>query len=250
MLKRFTCCAPLLLFGVALAFAGDTVSEEFHQTYPLAATGQVAVHNINGAIHVTAWDRNEVRVDAVKLGRDAEALKLAQIVVEASANAIDIRTKYPEDCHDCHGASVEYTLTVPRQAALDHINSVNGAVTIEGVTGSIKASTVNGNVEIQRASGDVDASTVNGRVGAAYERLSSGRVSLGTVNGAISLALPKEVSAHLKASTVHGGIHADFDLAVRSAGYGPGASVDSTLGGGGAEVKLHTVNGGINLSRK
>ena len=45
---------------------GELLREEFHQTYPLSAGGRISLENINGAVRVTAWDRNEVKVDAVK----------------------------------------------------------------------------------------------------------------------------------------------------------------------------------------
>ena len=51
-------CAALLL-NVAVARASDddaVVMEEFHQTYPLNANGRVELQNINGAVHITAWD--------------------------------------------------------------------------------------------------------------------------------------------------------------------------------------------------
>ncbi|HVX65206.1 MAG TPA: DUF4097 family beta strand repeat-containing protein, partial [Bryobacteraceae bacterium] len=123
-------------------------------------------------------------------------------------------------------------------------------VTIDGVAGSVRANTVNGKVSLTRAGGDVNASTVNGRVEAAFDTLQAHSVSLNTVNGGILLALPKDAGARLEASTVHGEISSDFDLAVRHAGFGPGGSLQTTIGAGGASVKLATVNGGINLTRR
>jgi DUF4097 and DUF4098 domain-containing protein YvlB len=250
MLKRPALFTLLFAASLALAWGSDEVRSEFHQTYPLAADGRVAVSNVNGAIQVSAWDRNEVKVDAVKRGHSQQDLDDARIVVDAKPGSVDIRTKYPEHDHNRHAASVDYTITVPRGAALDHIDSVNGSVVIDGVAGSVRANSVNGKVEVRRAQGDVDASTVNGRVEAAFDRLSARHISLKTVNGGILLGLPKDASARLKASTVHGDISSDFDLTVRHAGFGPGSSLETTIGNGGADVNLSTVNGGINLTRQ
>src|SRR6266851_460781 len=52
-------CAALLL-NVAVARASDdeaVVMDEYHQTYPLNADGRIELQNINGAVHITAWDR-------------------------------------------------------------------------------------------------------------------------------------------------------------------------------------------------
>jgi hypothetical protein len=45
------------------------VKEEFHEIYPLTPTGRVLIENINGRVHIFAWDLEEVKVDAVKSGR-------------------------------------------------------------------------------------------------------------------------------------------------------------------------------------
>ncbi len=249
MTKPLAPMAAVLAASLGLLAAGAEVRSEFHQSYPLAADGRVAVNNVNGSIRVSAWDRNEVKVDAVKHGGSQQDLDEAQIVVDASATAVVIRTKYPEGDRRSR-AAIEYTLTVPRGAALDHVESVNGSITVDGVAGPVKVKSVNGRVTVTRAEGDVEASAVNGAVDAAFERLTARHIALNTVNGAIQLALPQDAGARLKASTVHGKISSDFDLTVRKVGFGPGASLETTIGSGAADVKLATVNGGINLTRR
>ena len=60
-------CAILIL--ALAAHASDhsgALTEEFHQTYAITPDGRVELENINGSVHVSTWDRNEVKVDAVK----------------------------------------------------------------------------------------------------------------------------------------------------------------------------------------
>ena len=65
-----------LLLNVALARAADdVVTEEFHHTYPLSASGRIELQNINGAVHIAVWDQNEVKVDAVKRADIRRALE-------------------------------------------------------------------------------------------------------------------------------------------------------------------------------
>ena len=68
--------------------------EEFHQTYPLSRQGRVSLENINGSVRVTAWDRNEVKVDAVKMAYRRDRLDEAKIVVRSDANAFHVETDY------------------------------------------------------------------------------------------------------------------------------------------------------------
>jgi len=35
---------------------GEEFREEFHQTYPLSATGRVSLENINGGVQIKVWD--------------------------------------------------------------------------------------------------------------------------------------------------------------------------------------------------
>ena len=89
-----------LIYGnVAGAITGttDELREEFHQTYPLFAEGRVTLHNVSGTVKITGWDRNEVRVDAVKRAERRERLSEAEIKVESTADSIRIWTKYPDD---------------------------------------------------------------------------------------------------------------------------------------------------------
>jgi len=70
----------------ALLFAAEAnaedygkLTEEFHHTYPLGAGGRVELDNINGAVHITAWDKDEVKVDAVKYANTKERMDEAEI---------------------------------------------------------------------------------------------------------------------------------------------------------------------------
>jgi len=248
---RLNRIAIAVLLAAGLTWAAEELREEFHKSYPLAAAGRVSLHNVNGSVRIAAWDKNEVQVDAVKRARSQEAMKEAEIVVDARADLIEIRTRYPEHSHRDHdSASVDYTLTVPRGARLDEIRTVNGSVEIEGAAGEVRAGSVNGAVRGLRLLGEVGLSTVNGRVEAEFERLEGKRISLKSVNGTVVVRLPQGAGLHLNAATVHGEIDSDFDLTVRRIRFGPGRDVDTVVGGGGADVTLRTVNGSIRLQRR
>src|SRR5258708_12101035 len=60
------CALVMLAVGVHASDYRGAVTEEFHQTYPLTPDGRVELDNINGPVHISTWDRNEVKVDAIK----------------------------------------------------------------------------------------------------------------------------------------------------------------------------------------
>ena len=236
---------------VAVAEGRAEVTEEFHQTYALNAGGSVELRNVNGDVRITAWDRNEVKVDAVKSARTKERMDEAQIVVEASGNRVFIKTQYPE--HDLtfsvenvnNPASVEYTLMVPRGARLDRIEVVNGSLEITGATGEVRASCVNGRLTAKDLAGDSTLSSVNSGVDASFTRMPS-RLVLKSVNGTVNLTVPSDVNAEVSAKTVNGAIDNDFGLHVHHGRY-VGHDLRGQIGSGGARIDLEDVNGTIAL---
>src|SRR3974390_86221 len=133
------------LMALALtATASAEVTAEFHRTFTLPANGRVSLENINGGVTITGWDRNEVEIDAVKKANSQQKLDEAKIEVDASNEAVHIRTKYPEGHTNNNPATVTYEVHVPRNARLDGINLVNGSLTVNQFGGDLKANLVNG----------------------------------------------------------------------------------------------------------
>lgn len=247
-----TFCAMLMSTMAAQAsdHHGD-MTEEFHQTYALAPDGRVELDNINGAVHIATWDQNEVKVDAVKYAYSKERLEEARIEVDSSKDRISIRTHYPD--HDntfnwgSHNnpAQVEYTVTVPRNARLDEIKLINGALDITGASGEVHASCVNGRLEARNLSGRADLSTVNGHMEAKFDQLPGSSIRLSSVNGSLDLTIPSDSRAEIEASTVSGGIENDFGLHVDR--HIVGHNLSGELGSGGPHIRLSNVNGRIEI---
>jgi len=237
--------------------AGDEVREEFHQTYPLAATGRVSVENLNGGVQIKVWDRAAVQVDAIKHAYRRERLTEAKIDVNSSEENIRIKTDYPDQnqtfTSDERGryenpAIVDYILTVPRQAVLESIELVNGSIDIDGAEGSVKASSINGRVTARGLLVEAKLSTINGPLHATFTRLDETKpISLQSINGPVTLVIPSDSNAMVRASTVHGGISNDFGLLVKDGEY-VGHDLAGQIGTGGPRIKLGNVNGPIRIT--
>jgi len=236
--------ALLALAGVASPSAIGNFHQESSQVYALSAAGRVSLENINGDVHIRAWDRNEVRVDAVKTASTQGLLDDARVVVDSTPNSISIRTRYADSTNTDPG-SVEFTVMVPRHACLDEIKLINGAVDIEGVNGEVKASSVNGKVRAQKIAGDARLSTVNGTLEASFEELGDAKtISMNSVNGSITLSIPYDARAEFNARNVTGGIDNDFGIEVNH-GRSIGSQLHGVLKGGGTYIDLNNINGPI-----
>ena len=223
-----------------------------HQSYALTPDGRVELDNINGAVHISTWDRNEVKVDAVKYADSKERLDEARIEIDSGKDYLSIRTKYRDQdltfnwgSHN-NPPSVEYTLTVPRGARLDEIKLINGALDITGVSGEVHASCINGKLEAHNLSGRADLSTINGHLDAKFDQLPGSPVELHSVNGSVELTIPSDSKAEIEASTVSGGIENDFGLRVNHHRF-VGHDLRGELGNGGPRIKLENVNGRVKI---
>jgi DUF4097 and DUF4098 domain-containing protein YvlB len=248
-----TICALLVLaLGAHASDHRGSLSEEFHQTYPISGEGRVDLSNINGPVHISSWDRNEVKVDAVKYADTKERLDEAKIEVDASKDYVSIETKYPDHDHNWNWgshnnpATVEYTLTVPRTARLDEIKLINGSLDVTGMTGEVRASCINGRLEASDLSGRAELSTVNGKLVAKFGQLSGQSVELNSVNGSVDLTIPSDSNAEIEANTVSGGIDNDFGLHVNHHNF-VGHDLRGELGSGGARIKVSNVNGHVEI---
>lgn len=258
--KVWLCALAALLLaassGDMIAQTQPEVTEEFQQTYPLAGEGRVSLSNINGDVRVNVWDRSEVKVDAVKRARKPERLREVEIKVETSGDHVRIVSEYDKEAlrgrvyeRGDNPASVEYTLTVPRNARIDEMSLINGSLVLSDLTGPVKASSINGRVTAKNLSGTANLSVINGQLDVTLDRLSDGgTVNLNSVNGGIVVTLPSDSSAHIRANTVHGAISNDFNLPVRKGEY-VGRELEGRLGGGAARVRLNNVNGRIEIRR-
>ena len=242
----------VLALGAHAADHRGAFTEEFHQTYALTPDGRVELDNINGAVHISTWDKNEVKVDAVKYADAKDRLDEARIEIDSGKEYLSIRTKYRD--HDMtfnwgshhNPPGVEYTLTVPRTVRLDEIKLINGSLDVTGVTGEVHASCINGRLEAHNLAGRAELSTINGHLDARFDQLAGSSIDLNSVNGSLELTIPSDSKAEIEASTVSGGIDNDFGLHVNHHRY-VGHDLRGELGSGGPRIKLENVNGHIEI---
>lgn len=237
-----------------------TETERIEKSFPLTANGRVSVSNVNGSINVVAWDRNEVKLVAVKSAETRERLADVDIKIDARPDYISIESDYGEDrawkgdsdkqWRNNDKVIVEYEMTVPRGAMLNGIETVNGSATVANFTNVVKVSAVNGTVRATNLRGTAELSTVNGEVFADFDKLAPGsRIALETVNGRVNLMIPSDSNATLKAESLNGAIANDFGLPGRKGKY-VGSSLLGRLGSGEAAISLESVNGPLSVKRK
>jgi hypothetical protein len=241
--------ALAVALSAAAGLSASTIgipASEFRQAYALHPGGRVIVQNLYGDVAITAWDRDEVLVEASKKSSDPRRLDDARIVVDSSSDVLSIHTQYGGTDAE-HPASVNYRIMVPRTANLENVRLINGGLLISGLAGPVKASSVNGSIRAVKLQGQTDLSTVNGQLEAGFERVGSGKpITLSSVNGPIRVWLPCNAAASVDADNRSGGIESEFGHPWRGTG---GHRLRTNVNHGGTPIHVHNVNGGITIRR-
>lgn len=272
----------VLCGAAALSLAADSrYHEDFHYSFAQSAGGRFSVENFNGSVEISGWDQNTVDISGTKYADSEARLHEIRVDVSNGANWVQVRTLRPEDHRGNAGA--KYVIRVPRQTALERVQSSNGSVRVENIDGGLTLHTSNGSVRIAGIRGNVDAQTSNGSVevrrvdgrmtfhtsngsvraenvrGGISASTSNGSVDLefdaaqtnndviaSTSNGGITVRLPAATNATVTAHTSgHDRIYSDFDVTMR--GQLSRSHLEGNIGGGGAKIQLTTSNGNIRL---
>ena len=256
MRKHTLLTTALLLLPVTLQ-AQDAWSWAGH-----VAPGQsIEIKGINGGVDARLASGNQVRVTARKHARrsDVESVKIEVVEHEGG---VTICAVYPapsgrpaNECRPGEGGrnqvrdndvNVDFTVEVPRGVQLVG-RTVNGGIKADGLQSDVSAYTVNGGIDVV-TTGLPRAQTVNGSVAVTLGRADwQNELDIKTVNGGISFTVNGELNAEVSASTVNGDIETDFPLTVRGR-FGP-RRLTGTVGSGGRELQLSTVNGDISIRK-
>lgn len=254
-MHRLLALLPLAFLALPAARAESfAFTESFEETHPFNADGEVFVSNVNGAVTIRTWDRNEIRIEGEKRAKSQEELDLIELTIDPSPSRLRVKVKLPRRgparwfVGGNLRANVAFTLTVPANAHLRDIATTNGSIKIADVRGPVRAESVNGQIEARGLAGDTSLETVNGTIRAEFARLARDqKISTATVNGSSTISLPADASITVDASCVNGSIDCDFPIRLN---HTPGRKhLRGTIGSGAAALDAKTVNGSIRVKQ-
>jgi hypothetical protein len=232
----------------------------------------VELKGVNGNIRAEFTSGNQVEVTATKDARRSDPNSVSVQVVQEDGN-VTVCAVYPtperwyarrslrngrnDEPNECRPGSaghmnvsdndvrVDFTVKVPAGVRFFG-KTVNGNIEATALRSDTAVETVNGRITVETTA-TASAVTVNGSIDASVGASTwTESLEFRTVNGTINLRLPKNVNANIHAGMMNGGFQSDFPLMVQSFG-GRNRHVDGTIGSGGRELDLHTINGRIHL---
>ena len=257
----------ILLATIALPAVGQQ-SEPFNWTGRVQAGRWIRIRNLNGSITVGPASGDNVEVIATKHWRrgDPSVVRMETKKFAPGDESVLICALWGErsSC-DEHGyqtrgdrndrgmrnndVTVEFRVLVPRGVRVG-VNTINGAVSVDGVTAEVDAGTINGELEVTTTGGPVNATNINGSVRARLGRLDSDApMEFTTVNGNVIVEFGGDFGADVDLQTVNGSLNTNFEMTV--SGRLDPKHLRTHIGrAGGPRVRLETVNGSVELRRR
>lgn len=258
-MQRWTAIAAAMLLAVPGAAAAQ--DDDFSWSGRVPAGQTVEIKGVNGDIRAEAASGSQVEVRATKHARRSDPREVTIEVLE-HAGGVTICAVYPtpsgqrdnvcapgEDGRmstNNNDVAVDFVVRVPAGVRLA-AKTVNGGIEARGLRGDVEAQSVNGGVDVA-TTGTAIGESVNGEV-----RLTMGEANwegtrrAASVNGKVTVVLPADANVEVHGSTVNGDIESDFPITVRGR-FGP-RRMTGTIGSGGRQLELETVNGGIEIRR-
>src|SRR5258706_8622535 len=222
---------------------------------PLKATARGTALTVdpgmNGGAEIVGWDRDSIGVTAriqVNARRvdDGDAIA-RQIRIEAAGATL--RAVGPQPVGRRQSWSVSVVDYVRRRTDLS-IATENGPLSVREVAGHMELSTQNGPLVLVGTAGDVRARAQNGPLmvkltGARWE---GAGLDAETMNGPADLRIPEDYNAKIDFGTINGPMSVGFPLTVTINGRITDR-ISTTLGAGGAPIRVVTTNGPMTVRR-
>lgn len=221
----------------------DRYKENFSSTHKLASGGRVMLESFNGGVEIIGWDKDSVEISGTKSASREDVMKQIRIDVVSEADSIRIRAIRPVE-HNCN-CGAKFVLKVPKKVILDNIQTTNGGVRVESITGNSRLKTSNGSIRVWGVEGNLEATTSNGGIevgqfkGAADLRSSNGRIKADGVRGAFDA---RTSNSTIDASVAE--LEPGRPLSLESSNGSINLSLDTWKSN---DIKAHTSNSSVNV---
>jgi DUF4097 and DUF4098 domain-containing protein YvlB len=165
------------------------------------------------------------------------------------------------DCNPPYDYKFNFTVKVPKGINVE-VSTVNaGNITVENITGAVKANNVNGAIKLSSLEGPADACTINGDVDIDYLRNPNKDCKYYSLNGDINALFVKGLAANMSFKSFNGSLYTNVPkleglpavLEKKESEDGLKLKVSSNrfkIGNGGALQNFETFNGDVIVKEK
>ena len=256
----------MLIFSANLAAAQ---SEPQLITIPLSRPGETVnleIGILSARIEVIGEDREDATFEIsvmegsrkIVTPSGTKSLKTGaySIDVEEHDNNISLDT-------DWRANKVSVVARVPRNTNMELSTVNDGEIFVSNITGKLLLENTNGPITASNITGSVIAEAINEDINVSFTSIDSEQItSFSSINGTLNIGLPSNTGAELHIDSDQGEITSEFEVEVQPSKpvisredkrRGVEISVESVIianiQGGGAIIKLKTLNGDININK-
>jgi hypothetical protein len=228
-------------------------TEHITRTIQLEPGGTLRLKNFSGRVTITASDRPEVVIDAVRRAPRAQLERIKLDIHTSGSNMVVVDANQRDSSwwafsgsHDV--VETDFDIKVPRRTQLDlsvfsspvSVTGVEGPHTVHGFSSPLVLTDVTGSVRAHTFSGSV---TIREKTWAANQT-----IDVDTFSGNIELQVPDAARGTVTFKSFSGHFNADLPLTMRTSSRG---SLQAELGGdgNGGTLRFKTFSGSVKINR-
>ena len=247
--------APLVIIALAGATpwaASLALRETEHvtRTIGLEPGGTLRLKSFSGRVTITASDRPEVTIDAVRRG-SRERLDHIKLDIHRDGDKVVVDANRRESGSFLRHNNVvetDFDITVPRKTNID-IDVFSAPVSVQGVEGSYNVHTFSSRVKLDEAVGSIRANTFSGPVEIQAATWQAGQtIDVRTFSGNVELRVPDNARGTVTFKSFSGRLKSDVPLTLHGSSR---RSMTAELGGGNSasNLRVRTFSGSVRIGR-
>jgi hypothetical protein len=248
----------VLAFGV-LALATPAVNAAFDETEHINQTirmdpgGTLRLKSFSGRVTITASDRPEVVIDAVRRAtRDLlDRIKL-DIHTDGSNVVVVDANRRERSWYELTGRNnvveTDFDIKVPRRTNLD-VSVFSAPVSVDSVEGLHKVHSFSSRLSLNDVAGSITAHTFSGSVLIRAKSWEPNQtIDVDTFSGNVELHVPESARGSVSFNSFSGRLSSEMPLTLHSSSR---RSLKAELGGGGngGTLRFKTFSGSVRIDR-
>jgi hypothetical protein len=225
-------------------------TEHINQTVKLDPGGTLRLKSFSGRVTITASDRSEVAIDAVRHATRARLDRVKLDIHTDGSNVVVVDANRRErSWYDFMGrdnvVATDFDIKVPRRTNLD-VSVFSAPVTVEGVEGSYRVHGFSSRLSLSGVAGPIQAHTFSGSVVIRETSWDPNQtIDVDTFSGNVELQVPDSARGSVTFNSFSGTLNSEIPLTLQSSRR---RSMRAELGGGGSgSLRFKTFSGSVKV---
>lgn len=251
-MRKYLLVFALLALATPAVWAAFDETEHVSQTLKMEPGGTLRLKSFSGRVTITASDRPEVVIDAVRRGTRAQLDRIKlDIHTDGSSVVVVDANRHDRSWFGFSGRSniidTDFDVKVPRRTNLD-VSVFSAPVTVEGVEGSHKLHGFSSRLSLLDVAGPIQAHTFSGAVVIREKSWEPNQtIDVDTFSGNVELHVPESARGIVTFNSFSGRLNSEMPLTLHSS---RGRNLRAELGSGGnGTLRFKTFSGSVRIDR-